>query len=252
MRWAIEIKKTSLERRNLSDLLHRLGFNIVEGIKYPALTSPKIDSCLTAMDVFNESKDVQEKFDVAQVDTDFTLGAVIDYSTNPPREHVFVELCDTVRVGDECFVTVLPPKGLSPTELEQWKMKREEQEYQAKLEQQVSNLEPLFSCKGKEAVRVSKLLSTDKPNGEILYKIYEIAEGHRDNRKMFHPLFGIDEDQFKRFKDAIHNPSVTGDFARHGYHDNPKTSNPMTKEEAESFVRDIANKWLQSLRKPFK
>lgn len=249
MRWAVEIQKTGLERRNLSDLLTGLGFKLVEGIEYPALASPVIDACVSAADAFEKAKAVRAAFKgPAQIDPEFVLGSVIDYSSNPPRRHALLEVDScvmTMSVGNPT-ISISPPKGLSPAELERWTADYEERQYQAKLERQRSKLEPAFFSAS--AAKLIELLSTNSPSAEIIYKIYELAEGHPDNRADFHRHFGISREQFNRFKDAVHNPSVTGDWARHAYHDAPKTSNPMTKSEAETFVRDIAAKWLETHR----
>jgi hypothetical protein len=250
MKWAIEIQKTSLERRNLSDLLNGLGFKLVEGIEYPALTSAEIDACITATDAFEKAKAVRAAFKgTAQIDPGFVLGSAIDYSTEPPKRHAFIEVDScvmTMSVGSPTL-TVSPPKGLSGTELERWTEHYEEQQYQAKLERQRSKLEPAFF--NASAAKVIELLSVESPSAETIYKIYELAEGHPDNRDDFHQQFGITREQFRRFGDAIHNPSVTGDWARHAYHDAPKTSAPMSKSEAEIFVRDIAARWLETVRR---
>jgi hypothetical protein len=251
VKWAIEIQKTGLEKRNLTDLLNGLGFELVEGIEYPALASLEIDACLTPADAFEKAKAVREAFKgPAQIDPDFVLGSVIDYSTSPPRRHAFLEVdsCIMTMTMGTPTITISPPKGLSPTELEQWQAEYEERQYQAKLERQRSKLEPAYL--NERAAKVIELLSVDKPRAEILYKIYELAEGHPYNRTDFHQQFGITPNQFDRFRDAVHNPSVTGDWARHAYHDKPRTSNPMTQGEAEAFVREISVKWLKSLRKP--
>ncbi len=50
------------------------------------------------------------------------------------------------------------------------------------------------------------------------------------------------------FSDAVHNPVVSGDLARHAYEKDPKTSNPMTIREAETFVMQLAERWLASVR----
>lgn len=251
MRWAIEIQKTGLEKRNLSDLLFGLGFELVEGIEYPALASPEIDACSTAADAFEKAKAVRAAFKgPAQIDPDFVLGSVIDYSTSPPRRHAFVEVesCVMKMTMGTPTITISPPKGLSSIELEQWKADYEKRKYKTELERQRSKLEPAYLSA--RASNVIKLLAVDKPTAEIIYKIYELAEGHPDNRAAFHQQLGISREQFNRFRDAVHNPSVTGDWARHAYHDIPRTPNPMTKGEAETFVREIASKWLQSLRRP--
>lgn len=255
MKWAIEIQKSGLEKRNLSDLLFGLGLKLVEGIEYPALTSPEIDACVIAADVFEKAKAVRATFNgPAQIDPNFVLGSVIDYSTNPPRRHAFLEvdLCVNKTTIYSPTLTIDPPNGLSPIELERWKVDNEEGQYQAKLELQRSKLEPAYISP--RAAKILELLAVDNPSAGIIYKIYELAEGTRaenkSNRAEFHSLFSISQDQFSRFSDAVHNPSVTGDWARHAFHKKPWTSNPMTKDEAETFVRDIAAKWLESLRRP--
>ena len=62
MKWAIEIQKTSLDERNLSDLLKGLGFTLVEGIEYPAFTSPELDARTSATDAFEVAKTVRLAF----------------------------------------------------------------------------------------------------------------------------------------------------------------------------------------------
>lgn len=249
MKWAIEIQKTSLERRNLSELLNGLGFTLVEGIEYPALTSPEVDACITATDAFEKAKAVRAAFKgPAEIDPEFVLGSVIDNSTDPPKRHAFIEIesCVARTSVGSLTVTVSPPTGLSVAELERWTADYAEQQYQAKLEQQRSKLEPAFF--NGNAAKVIELLTVNNPSGETVYKIYELAEGHRTNRANFHQQFGITPEQFKRFKEAVHNQYVSGDWARHATHDPPQTSNPMSKSEAETFVRDIAAKWLETVR----
>lgn len=249
MRWSIEIQKSSLERRNLADLLQTLGFELTEGISYPALISSTIDSCISAADVFEVAQGLRLALkDVTKIDPEFALGSVIDYSTAPPRRHAFLEAatCASATAVSTATATVSPPKNLSQAELERWNIEHEERQYQAKLERQRARLEPAYV--NADAAKVIKLLAIEKPSADILYKIYELAEGHPKNRANFHGQFGVSRDQFARFKDAVHNPSVSGDWARHAYHDDPKTANPMTKGQAEEFVRNIAIKWLHSFR----
>jgi hypothetical protein len=226
-----------------------LGFKVVEGIDFPALASPGIDECATAAEAFEKAKAVRTAFKgPTPIDPEFSLGSVIDYSSSPPKRHAFLEIdsCVMKMSAGNVTITISPPKGLSPAELECWTADYEEKQYRAKLERQRSKLEPAFFSS--RAAKVIELLATDRPSAEIIYKIYELAEGHPENRSDFHQQFGISRESFNRFKDAVHNPSVTGDWARHAYHDKPKTLDPMTKDEAEMFVRDIASKWLKTLR----
>lgn len=249
MKWAVEIQKTSLERRNLEDLLNGLGFALIDGIQFPAFTSPEIDQCDNAAAVFEKAKQVRAAFTgPAQIDPDFTLGSVIDYSFDPPRRHAFLEVQPgIIKIsGENVTLTVSPPKDLSGDELKKWVDEHAERDYQAKLEQQRSRLEPAY--RNPKAEKVLELLSIENHSAEIIYKIYELMEGNPNNRDAFHMQFGVSKDQFDRFRDAVHNPRVTGDWARHAFEGPLRTKNPMSKGEAEQFVRQIASEWLKYVR----
>jgi len=248
MKWAVEIQKTSLGRRNLADLLEGLGFSLVDGIEFLAFTSPSIEGCGTADQVFEVAKQLRSAFmGAAQIDPQFVLGSVIDYSISPPSSYIFLEPEPINFAPSISFsISLSPPKGLSGKELEAWQAEQVEREYQSKLEGQRSRLEPAFWSP--RATKVLKLLAIEHPSGETIYKIYELAEGHPKNRSTFQARFGVSEDQFSRFKDSVHNPTVSGDWARHAYEAIPKTANPMLKDEAERFARQIAGKWLEHVR----
>lgn len=248
MRWAIEVQKTSLELRNLADLLKGLGFNLIQEKEYSALSSPAIDACASAADAFEIAKDVRAAFKgPAKIDPEFVLGSVIDYAITPPRRHAFLEGAPCVMkiTCSTGAITISPPKGLSSDELAKWHEEHNERQYQAVLERQRALLEPAFI--DPNAAKAIELLSIENPSGETLYKIYELAEGHPSNRLEFHARFEIDKEQFSRFQDAVHNPAATGDWARHAYHKKLKTTDPMTKAEAAQFVRWVADRWLQSI-----
>lgn len=250
IRWAIEIQNTSLDLRNLTDLLDGLGFTLIDRFGSPAFTSTDINTCDTAAIVFEKAKDLRTAFTgPAQVDPSFKLGAVIDFSCNPPKRTLFMEVESAVVKCsvDDTILTVSPPKGLSKKELEKWKCEKIEQEYQNRLKEQRAKLEPVFF--NPRAAKIIELLSENSLSGEKLYKAYELAEGHPNNRKFFQAQFCISREEFNRFKDVVHNPKVSGDWARHAYEDEPKSNNPMTKKEAENFVRRIAVKWLETVQK---
>ena len=249
MKWAVEIQKTNLERRNLGDLLSGLGITLVNGIEFPAFTSPEIDMVGTAEEAFEKAKHLRDAINgPAQTDPSFTLGSVIDYSCKPPKRHAFLEVHSTMQnqIVGNVTLTVSPPKGLSDDELAWWKAEHAELDYQAKLEAQRSKLEPAF--RSQVATKVLELLSINNPSAETIYKIYELLEGNSDNRNQFHAQYGISANQFDRFRDAVHNPNVTGDWARHAVGDTPRTNNPMSKDEAEQFIRNIASQWLAYVR----
>ncbi|MBU5612638.1 hypothetical protein [Geomonas azotofigens] len=245
----MEVQKSGLDPRNLGDLLNGIGYVLVKGETLNEITSPTFDACLSCDEVWTEAKRLRDVFTgPAQIDLDFTLGSVVDYSTSPPSRSGFIEAasCQIAIMGGVATIEVAPPTNLTDEQLEKWHADRLEEKYQAKLEAQRSRLEPAFLSV--RASKVLELLDVDNPTGEIVYKIYELAEGHPNNRRNFQVTFGITQDQFSRFKDVVHNPTVSGDWARHGYEDVPKTSNPMTKEEAIDFVRVLAKQWLSVIR----
>jgi hypothetical protein len=246
MKRAVEIQKSSLEQRNLKDLLSGLGFELVDGIEYPVFTSTEINNCADANEVFEIAKKLRDTFTgPAQIDSTFTLGAVIDYSSEPPEHYGIAEvkpLKITVVVPE---LPISPPEDLSGDDLEKWEDEQAEREYQIKLENQRSKLEPAY--RNPSAKKILGLLADVNPSGETLYKIYELAEGKKSNRRAFHAQFGITQVEFNRFSDAVHNPRTTGDWARHAIDHTPH-ENPMTKREAEIFIRQIAGEWLKHIR----
>jgi ATP-dependent exoDNAse (exonuclease V) alpha subunit len=250
MRWAFQVERTTLDRRNLFDLLEHVGY---EPIDVPgseiALRSESLDTLTNAADVWDHAKRLRELVaNVTEIDPEFALGPVVDLSGEVPKRHHFLEVescISTTSVGS-VTLSVHPPDDLSAQQLCEWTRRRAEQEYQTRLEAQRAMLEPAF--RDPRAAKLLHLLKRKSHTGETLNKIYELAEGHPSRRKEFQARFGISEVEFKRFADAVHNPIVSGDLARHAYEDKPKTANPMSLAEAEAFAKGIAQRWLASLR----
>ncbi len=249
MKWSVEIQKTNLEHRNLVDLLEGLGFQLVEGVDLEAMYAPYFDEFMTANEVWEEAKKVRDAFTgPASIDSEFALGSVIDYSTKDRKRHAFLEAKTAIfkMTGSSATLTISPPSNLSLEELKAWEENRAEQDYQNKLETQRERLEPAFL--EARASKVLKLLSLESHTGESLYKIYEIMESNPSNRKSFHSQFEISAIEFDRFRDAVHNPVVSGDLARHANEEKPRTENPMTISDAEVFIQALTKKWLTSVR----
>lgn len=250
MKWAFQIERTTLDRQNLLDLLESIGYQPadVPGLEL-VFWSKTLETCVNTGEVWEEAKSIRYLVsEVTEIDPEFVLGPVIDLSSGEAKRHHFLEVKSAiiVTIGLDAILTVSPPKNLSEEQLIEYNTRRAEQEYKAKLEAQLSKLEPAF--REPRAIKVLQLLKRDSHNGESLYKIYELVEGHPSNRKEFHERFGISKVEFQRFSDAVHNPVVSGELARHAYEDKPKTDNPMKFAEARSFILDIAKRWLASLR----
>ena len=250
MKWAFQIEQTTLDRQNLIDLLAGIGFHPADIPGFDdAFWSQTFECFDNANQVWEEAKRIRNLFsEVTEIDTAFTLGPVLDLSFEKPKRHHFLEAKSGIIVtaSIDAILTVSPPDNLSEEELVEYNKRRAEQEYKNKLEAQLAKLEPAF--REPRAGKLLQLLKRKSHTGESLYKIYELAEGHPSRRNKFRERFGILEIDFKRFSDAVHNPIVSGELARHAYEDRPKTDNPMTIEEAKSFVLNIANRWLASLR----
>ena len=250
MKWAFKLERTTLDSRNLCDLLDSIGYQPVNVPGYELVFwSEKLEACTNADEVWEEAKQLRELVsEVTEIDPDMVLGPVLDLSSSKPKLCHFLEIESGITVTASCSatLTVSPPVGLSKEELVERNNRRAEQEYQTRLEAQRATLVPAF--REPRAVKLLTLLKQDAHTGESLYKIYELAEGHPSRRKVFHEQFGIAEAEFRRFADFVHNPVVSGELARHAYEDQPKTSNPMSFAEAQSFVFDIAKRWLASLR----
>lgn len=249
MRWAVEIQNTSLTSRNLTDLLDALGFTLSVNGNSLALTSHDIDLAENASDAFEIAKKLRDAFTgPAGIDPQFELGGVFDYLNDPARRHVFVEAKSiglTISVGTPT-VGIAPPMGLPADELKAWVLAKNETEYLARLEAQLDRLVPAFV--DERAGTVLRYLSEDQTRADQLYKVYELMEEHPGKRTEFQARFGISGDEFVRFQDAVHNPVVTGDWARHAYVKPPTSDNPMSRSEAEAFVRKLASAWLRQLR----
>ena len=249
LKWALEVQGTQLERRNLADLLNELGFELVDEAPHVAFSSPGINNCSTATEVYDIGKKVRSSF-VGGIDATFALGSVIDYSRNPATRHAFLEVQDVLHAHTTFFdatLTVSPLTGLSEDELRAWHEERAEAEYQAKLDSQLSQLVPAYF--NPKAAKVLELLAIEAQTGVTLFKIYELMRGPSSNAKAFGQQFGISDNEYHRFAEAVHLDSVSGDWARHAHGEAAKLGNPMSKGEAESFVRSIATRWLQYILK---
>ena len=251
MRWAFQIKYTTLDRRNLVDLLAGIGFHPADIPGYDnAFRSVAFEGFERAEQVWEEAVRIRELVaTVTEIDTAFALGPVLEVSVEEPIRHLFFESRTEIvsKTSTNTRLTVSQPEHLSEDERIAYENHRAERAYRNKLEAQLSRLEPAF--REPRAGKLLELLKRRSHTGESLYKIYELAEGHPSRRRAFLAQFDISETDFKRFSDAVHNPVVSGAFARHAYEGRPRTENPMTIGEATAFVMAIARRWLASLRR---
>lgn len=254
MRWAIEIQKTSLDDRMLSNILKELKLNLIQGRNFSkAFSGPEIDTCETSQDAIEVARKVRSALKIAEIDPEFSLGAVIDFSVDPPTSHHFLEV-DSLIINVSFMpvtLTVSPPDGLSDEKKEEWIKNQEVQQFQVELNKKLSTLLPAYS--NQNAAKVLELLSINPLTAQNIWKIYEYVRGtwFKGCDEHVQRKYGFTKDDFDRFKDRIHNKTVSGDYARHATDEKPNSNNPMSKLEAEAFIRNLAMKWLATIRQDF-
>jgi len=233
-----------LHDRLLSDLLASVGFRLTTSGDARVIVGEGLDSLDSAGEVWERAKQLARSFTgSASIDDEFAVGAVYDFSTDPPRRHVFAEgkvaaLSATVHAA---AVTISPPAGLTEEEIKQRQAKAEEQRYQNDLSAMRERLRAVYFKP--KAERVLQLLASERQTGETLYKVYELViDG---DGKRFIAYLGVEKETIGRFKDAVHNAAVSGDFARHATANRPRSEHPMTPDEAEAFIRSLVNSWLR-------
>ena len=251
MKWAIEIIKTGLGKKNLIDLLAVLGYSVQEEDQSLLIHSPLLENCTLPQEVMEKAMQIRDAFTgPANIDPEFTVGGIIDYSTDDPKRLDFLDAksAKSAFTVGKPSLSVLPPQDLSEEELSKWHADREKQKYQSTLESQLDRLVPAFNSS--RALQVLVLLSLEQQTGETLYKIFELMVGSKNltMRTQFLNQFNITDHEFDRFKDAVHNPNVSGNWARHAIPGKLHSNNPMTNNEAEVFIRNLANRWLNHIR----
>ena len=249
MKWAVEIQRTGLEIRNLEDILKSLNFRLFLAGQNQGFTSDEMDQCANEDEVNNIAKQLREAMKVGEVDTEFSLGPVIDYRSDPVKRIVLLEATSSMQINTSAMLSSAPAQNLSEVELHLWHKEKAEQDYQIALRWQLTKV--VSAYRSETAKEVLNLFKTKNQTGLSLFKIYELMEdkASKYDKKAgtaFRQRFDISEEQFRRFSDAVHNPSATGYWARHSVKHTLDSDNPMTQLEAQNFIRDLAERWLRT------
>ena len=242
----IEIRNSDLEKINIKNLLSELRFTLLDTENGIAFTSDELNEYDTLKEVFRVAKKLRAALTgPSMVDPNFILGDVIEVDTSPQRHHKIIELLPGKYEisGETIGLKVSPPKGLSIDQKKIWKITNKEKKDNDKFKRQRTRF--LASYFNPKADEIMDLCDRKSLTGTDVYKLYELMEGEPSNRVNFHSDFGIEKEQFKRFKDAVHNRKVTGNWARHAKEEEPKSENPMTKKEAIKFIKDLGERWLE-------
>lgn len=248
MRWRVELLDVTGNRRLLGDVLQELSISVVEESGESFLVGEPFETCDTAADVHAHASRiqsiVQEVCDhVPEIEVAFSVGSVVERITDGgPRRHHFLVVSDALHLhvaGHVACVTVAPAAHLSEEERQRLEAQRQEQEYQRLRATAVSRIVPAVA--DDRALTVQRLLHgelTPQPLGHVADLIQD------DLGALVTQLASTN--QWKRFYRSINHPTVFGEKARHIVSKVEPPPDPMTLDEARSFIRDVASRWMKS------
>ena len=110
MRWAIQIERTTLDRRHLFDLIDNLGYKPADVPGHEiVLWSATLEVCESAGEVWEEAKRLRELIsEVTEIDPEFVLGPVLDLSSGAPKRQFFLEGADIYDFGISLGHSLMP------------------------------------------------------------------------------------------------------------------------------------------------
>ena len=148
MKWAFQIERTTLDLRNLCDLLGNIGYQVVDIPGHELVfCSETLEGCSNPGEVWEKTKRLRELIsEITEIDPEIVLGPVLDLSTDRVKRYQFVEVkpAITAMASISAKLTVSPPVGLSEEQIAEWNERRIEQQYQSKWKRSARNWSPLF------------------------------------------------------------------------------------------------------------
>jgi hypothetical protein len=248
MRWRVELIDVTGNKRLFCDVLRELSISVVEENGESFLVGEPFETCDTAADVHAHASRiqaiVQEVCDyVPEIEVAFSVGSVVERTADGgPRRHHFLVVSDALHlhdIGHVASLTAAPSAHLSEEERQRLVVQRQEQEYQHLRATAVSRIIPAVA--DDRALTVQRLLHgelTPQPLGHIADLIQD------DFGALVTQL--APTNQWKRFYRSINHPTVFGEKARHIVSKVEPPPDPMTLDEARSFIRIVASRWLKS------
>jgi hypothetical protein len=247
MKWRVEILGSKGGDRLLKDVLRKLSIDVVEEDGTNFLVSERFEALDKYTEVHELASRVGETIEeVSKYDDELTLGlqlgsVIEEREDGSRRNHYFVTpLNAAVAVSMTMVpsVSVLSRQALSEEELKQIEEERKEGEYQQLSRRAISRLVSAFT--DSKALQVQRLLNGDL-TPQTLGHLADLIQDDLGN--------GIaslaSSNQWSRFFRSINHPAVFGEQARHIVSSEEPPPNPMRLSEAQHFIRQVANAWLE-------
>lgn len=142
--------------------------------------------------------------------------------------HAIATACGTVQVNPE----------ISPEERAAKAARQREAEYQARLRRVATRA--ISSLRSAAVARVQRLLRDPTSSVHTMNTIAEIVEHDLEGKLGKLRL----QSQFDRFNASINHPAIMGENARHAVAKAAPHPDPMSLEEAQAFIRELAERWF--------
>ncbi|MFT3758851.1 hypothetical protein [Thauera sp.] len=245
MKWKVELRNISGDRRLLADVLSKLSITLIGDNQDTYFTGTVLDRLETPSDVRKYASRLQLIVHHAstyepRINLGFKIGCIMEtMPCGPDKQHYFLKIRDAVHTQyvTRAALTVTPDESISVEERQLMKEQCAEREYQER--RLIAANRIVSAAIDNRAYTAQRLLA-----GDLLpLSLGHIADLIKDDLgSRITDLASNNE--WKRFYRSINHPDVFGENARHIVSKDDPPPNPMTLSEARNFIHRVTEKWL--------
>jgi hypothetical protein len=248
MRWRVEITKQNGDDRLLRDVLEARSIRLHEEAGKRFLVGDPFEALPTAGEVHALASRVQSiATEIEDAHSDipigFQIGHVLEELDHGERQmHVFLSPRGTAMCFGMGAPSLTVERGLSLSEADRRRIEEEEREeaYQKNRRKATSLL--VSALDNERALQVQRLLRKQLTS-QTMWHIAELIQA--DMGSAMKDL--VSRNEKARFDRSINHPDVFGEQARHIISQQEPPPKPMSMDEAQAFIRDLAARWLERL-----
>jgi hypothetical protein len=244
MRWRVSVSSLPDDSRLLQELLAPLGFSLIAEDSGDFLVGDIFEPEQSAEAVYKTATHLEEVASEIErgdpaAQCKFKTGSVFERAENGSwRQHAFAKLeARAFAIATATGILSVSTSNLSEEEGLRLEQRRKELEFRSLRERTVPKFASAFRYP--HALQVQQLLRSEL-DPLTLGHIADIVED--DLGAAITQLSS--RNQWTRFRRSINHPDVFGVNARHIVSSVEPPPDPMTLDEAQAFVRDIARQWL--------